>query len=649
MRTTVGFRLVLPVLALFFVGIGVAVAQQTGDSYIKHKESANEKQPPARRSYMGRTIAQTMHYLGAPWLTRESREREEDAKTMFAQFGIKPGMTVCDVGCGNGFYTLPMAEAVGEKGKVYAVDIQVQMLRLLRKRALKQKIDNIEYILGTYSNPKLPDNSCDIIILVDAYHEFSHPVHMLKHMRRALKPGGRMILVEFRMEDPNVPIKLLHKMSKQQIMKEVPANGFKLVRQFDKLPWQHMMYFERDDAFPWPQMLGPSRNGQYVGQPILDKLPAKPTVRWKRPIGEGFAGPIVVGDRLILFHRQNNKDIVDCISLSTNKPLWSTSYPTNYVDNFGQNRGPRATPTVAHGKVFTFGAQGILQCLDLKTGDRDWQVDTAKQFHTSKGFFGRACSPVVEGDHVLLNIGGQRNNAGIVAFHRKTGKVVWQATDHRAGYSSPTVGSIGKHRVGFVFTRRGLIAVNPASGKTYFDLKWRSGQDASVNAATPLVLGNHVYISSAYETGDALLAIDPNDPSKYSTVWSGNNAMSSQYVTPVHRDGYLYGFTGRHDFDRDTKLRCVELKSGKVMWTSRHIPGGPIILAGDQLIIVRQDGVVQMVKASPNGFTSLGEASVLASTTRAPIALADGLLLARDEKQLVCIDLAAKPDYDQAD
>jgi ubiquinone/menaquinone biosynthesis C-methylase UbiE len=161
---------------------------------------------------------------------------------------LKPGQAVCDMGCGNGFYTLQMAPMVGEKGVVYAVDIQQEMLHLLHERAKEAGVKNIKPILGTLIDPKLPDTSCDLILLVDVYHEFSHPEHMLRAMRKALKPTGRIALVEFRLEDPEVPIKLLHKMSKEQILKEFPANGFKLIDEFDRLPWQHVMFFQRDDA-----------------------------------------------------------------------------------------------------------------------------------------------------------------------------------------------------------------------------------------------------------------------------------------------------------------------------------------------------------------------------------------------------------------
>ncbi len=169
---------------------------------------------------------------------------------MLAALHVKPGDTVCDLGCGNGFYTLKLAELAGEKGRVFAVDIQREMLELLKDRALEAKVVNIETVLGTFVDPKLPEGSVDLVLLVDVYHEFSHPEQMLAAIRKSLKPTGRVALVEFRAEDPEVPIKPLHKMSKAQIMTEFPPNGFKLVEEFDKLPWQHLMFFQSDVTAP---------------------------------------------------------------------------------------------------------------------------------------------------------------------------------------------------------------------------------------------------------------------------------------------------------------------------------------------------------------------------------------------------------------
>jgi ubiquinone/menaquinone biosynthesis C-methylase UbiE len=205
--------------------------------------------PVPLTEYMGRQIAQTMHYEGAPWLIRDSREREERCSLLLANLGLKPGMTVCDMGCGNGFYSLPIARLVGPTGRVLAVDIQPEMLNMLEEREAAEERTNIDTILGLLHDPKLPEGTVDLILLVDVYHEFSHPEQMLTAMRRALKPDGRIALVEYRAEDPNVPIKPLHKMSKQQILKEFPANGFKLVKEFDRLPWQHLMFFGRDETF----------------------------------------------------------------------------------------------------------------------------------------------------------------------------------------------------------------------------------------------------------------------------------------------------------------------------------------------------------------------------------------------------------------
>jgi len=209
---------------------------------------AQDEAPPPLTEYEGRVIAKTMHWKGAEWLMRRVREEEEGPGQMRAQLQIKPGMAVCDMGCGNGYHTLPLAEMVGDKGTVYAVDVQPEMIEMLKENIARKGLKNIIPINSSYSDPKLPPNTCDLILLVDVYHEFSHPVQMLAGMRAALKPGGQLVLVEFRAEDHNVPIKPEHKMSKAQITKEMNANGFQLTRQYDGLPWQHLMFFGKAEA-----------------------------------------------------------------------------------------------------------------------------------------------------------------------------------------------------------------------------------------------------------------------------------------------------------------------------------------------------------------------------------------------------------------
>ena len=206
-------------------------------------ERKEDKIPTPLTNYLGREIAQTMSHHAADWLTRNERENEERCSMMLANLGLRRSMSVCDMGCGNGFHSLQMAKLIGEKGQVLAVDVQPEMLKLLRERTEEQGIENVIPILGSYHNPRLPRNSVDLILMVDVYHELSHPVQMLDAMKASLKPDGVIVLVEFRSEDKSVPIKRLHKMSKDQINKEMQANGLKLVKEFDRLPWQHMMFF----------------------------------------------------------------------------------------------------------------------------------------------------------------------------------------------------------------------------------------------------------------------------------------------------------------------------------------------------------------------------------------------------------------------
>jgi ubiquinone/menaquinone biosynthesis C-methylase UbiE len=239
-------RLLALTFLLLLTAIGGALTVEAQEPSPPSAKPAR-RQPPALKEYKGRRIAQTMHYTGAEWLTRDNREQEERCSLMLTSLGLKQGMAICDMGCGNGFYSLQLAKMTGDVGHVYAVDIQPEMLKLLNQRADEQGVTNVSPILGTFTDPRLPKGRIDLILLVDVYHEFSHPEQMLAAMREALSPSGLCALVEFRAEDPNVPIKPEHKMTKAQIMREWPPNGFKLVKEFDGLPWQHLMFFARDE------------------------------------------------------------------------------------------------------------------------------------------------------------------------------------------------------------------------------------------------------------------------------------------------------------------------------------------------------------------------------------------------------------------
>jgi ubiquinone/menaquinone biosynthesis C-methylase UbiE len=202
-------------------------------------------QQPGVHPVSGRVYAQTMGVQGASWLERGEREREEDPDLAIRLLKIQKGSTVADVGAGSGYITLKLARAVGPMGKVYANDVQPGMLDLLQKNVAKAKVANVVPILGGMDDPKLPADSIDLAIMVDVYHEFSQPQTMLQHLRDALKPTGRLVLLEYRAEDPNVPIRPEHKMTKAQVKQEVEHEGFKQSRVFDDLPWQHLFIFTK--------------------------------------------------------------------------------------------------------------------------------------------------------------------------------------------------------------------------------------------------------------------------------------------------------------------------------------------------------------------------------------------------------------------
>ena len=391
-------------------------------------------------------------------------------------------------------------------------------------------------------------------------------------------------------------------------------------------------------AADWPQFLGPDRNGISPETNLSGAWPAEgPPVRWQTNVGQGFSGPVVAEGKLILFHRLGGQETIDCLEAKTGRASWRFAYPTHYQDDFGFDEGPRATPAIAAVKVFTMGAEGAVYCVDLQSVKEAWHVNCKDKFHAAKGFFGMACSPLLEGGAVILNIGGG-DGAGIIALDQTTGALRWKKTDDAAGYSSPIAATINGRRYGLIFTRAGLVGLNPTSGALYFDFPWRSRENASVNAATPLVSGDAVFLTASYETGAVLLRLKEDVAQK---VWSGDEALSCHYATPVLRDGYLYGIHGRADPGMQPRpsLRCVEWATGRVCWTEEDFGAASITLAGGQLFILTEGGELVRAAANPKKFQVVSRAQVLPAGVRAFPALAGGCLYARSKDKLFCLAL----------
>lgn len=389
----------------------------------------------------------------------------------------------------------------------------------------------------------------------------------------------------------------------------------------------------RAAAQDWPQFLGPDRTGVYRGPSLLESWPAQgPKVLWRVPVGQGLSGPVVVQGRVILFHRVGNQEVVDAFDAKTGVAQWRYAYATTYRDDFGFDEGPRAVPVVANGIIYTFGAEGQLHAVDLAKGTKVWSVDAMRTFGVPKGFFGAAGSPLVEDGRVLANVGGPK--AGIVAFDAKTGKVLWTATTDGASYSSAAGATIGGRRLAIFLTRASLVGLDPATGQVQFQRPWRARQAASVNVATPVVVGNLVFVSSEYGPGAGVFEING---STLKELWTSDEVLSNHYSTSIHHQGFLYGYHGRQEFG--PSFRAVELRSGKVRWSQDQFRAGSVMLAGDRLVIMRESGELILAAASPEAFKPIARAQVLPAVVRAYPALSDGVLYVRNENTMVALDL----------
>lgn len=386
-------------------------------------------------------------------------------------------------------------------------------------------------------------------------------------------------------------------------------------------------------AREWPQFLGPERNGVYRGPALSESWGAQgPRVVWRKPVGQGFSGPVVAQGHVILFHRVSNQEVVEALDPRTGATQWRYAYPTSYRDDFGFDEGPRAVPVVAGGVVYTFGAEGQLHAVDLAKGTKLWSEDTMRRFRVAKGFFGAAGSPIVEDGRVIANVGGPE--AGIVAFEARTGKVIWTATNHAPSYSSATAATIAGRRLAVFFTRAGLVGLDPATGRIQFERPWRARMAASVNAATPLVVGDLVFISAEYGPGAAVFRVDGGTLTQ---LWASDEVLSNHYATSVHHDGYLYGFHGRQEFG--PSFRAVEMRTGKVRWSEDRFRAGSVTLAGERLLIMRETGEMILAAASPEAFRPIARAQVLPGTVRAFPALSDGFVYVRNDNTLIALDL----------
>jgi outer membrane protein assembly factor BamB len=392
-------------------------------------------------------------------------------------------------------------------------------------------------------------------------------------------------------------------------------------------------------AGDWPQILGPTRNGKAEGEKLPAMLPKEPKIAWRAKAGSGYAGPVVVEKKVILFHRVKKQELVESLDALTGQRQWKAGFEARYRGGIDSDLGPRCVPLVSEGKVFVMGAAGDMHCVTLADGKILWSRELYVDYDGDEGYFGAGSTPILVGGKLVVNVGGKE--AGLVALDPATGKTLWKGTSEVGSYSAPTLAKIGGKEQAIFITRLSCVAYDPSTdeAKVLFPFGKRG---PTVNAATPLVFDNRLFVTASYNIGAELRSLEGT---KVAEIWGNDNALSSQYTTAVEHKGYLYGIHGREDTG-EGHLRCVEAATGKVTWSADNFGIAHAILAEDKILLVGVEGKLTLIAADPKKFRSLGSAEFIAGKTRPLPALSGGKLYVKtnqgDASELVCVEVGAK-------
>lgn len=420
----------------------------------------------------------------------------------------------------------------------------------------------------------------------------------------------------------------------------------------------------------WPCFLGPAHNAfsnETILTPDLAKNP--PALVWEMKKGTGYAAPAIVDGRLILLHRVGDEEVVECLDALDGSRYWRFAYPTSYEDRYGYCDGPRSSPAVADGMVFAIGAQGKLHCLKLATGQLLWQRNLMAEFKLPQNFFGVGASPLVEGNLLIVNVGAPGGPC-VAAFDTKTGRIVWGAGKAWGpSYATPTPATPHGQRRVLVFAggesrppTGGLLCIDPANGHLESEFPWRGTRRESVNASSPVVIGDRVFVSECYGSGGVLLDLADG---ACKPVWK-NPTFGTHFMNAIPKDGYLYGIDGHGP--EDAFFVCVRISDGSEMWRTRPmweeiehrgddrrtVPMGTdrctlIMCPGEaRCLCLGEYGHLLWLDLNPKGYRELSRTRLFAaSDTWTPPALSHGLLYVCQNQpgqngeplRLLCYDL----------
>jgi len=393
-----------------------------------------------------------------------------------------------------------------------------------------------------------------------------------------------------------------------------------------KLPAEQIVQTPND----YPQFLGPNRNCTVSGPALARDWKAQPPQElWRRPIGTAWSGFVVAGDFAVTQEQRGEQEMVVAYDLSSGRPLWSHSDNARYNTTIA-GEGPRATATIASSRVFALGATGILNCLDLATGKSIWTKDIIKDNASQVNGWGMSGSPLVVGDRVVVSAGGS-NDRSLVAYDTATGEFAWGGGRDGAGYSSPLLATLAGTPQLLIFNPDGIAAHEKEGGKILWEYPWPKGHP---HIAMPVILPeDRVLVSSGYGTGSELLQVKKTAEGKWSAarIWKSIR-LKAKFTNVAYHEGFIYGLD-------DGILVCLDAASGELKWKEGRYGHGQVILTGNLLLVMAENGDVVLIEPFPQEHRELSRFSALNGKTWNPPALAGTLLVVRNDKEAACYRL----------
>lgn len=379
----------------------------------------------------------------------------------------------------------------------------------------------------------------------------------------------------------------------------------------------------------WPRNCGPGGNREIVEpQCLFDWESHIPNERWRHPVGDAWSSFTIVGERLFTQEQRGSLECVVCYNADTGLEMWRHEDTARYETAQG-GIGPRATPTVTENAIFSLGATGILNSLNPLTGTKIWQRNICDDAESSMIEWGMSGSPMIYENTVIVDAGGYKNRA-VIAYDRTTGEAVWVSGNHQAGYATPRLETIHGTLTLLIFHGDGLQGLNPATGQQLWEYPWTN--QYKINVAQPMLFGNHLFLSSGYDSGCVLIDPTTLQEGKPAEVWPPNKNLKLKFNEAVHRENYVYGLD-------DGILACIDVKSGKRLWKGGRYRHGQVLLWGDKLIVQAESGDVAVVEASPKEFKEITRLAALSERTWNLPIVNRGRLYARNASEAVCYEL----------